>query len=104
LEPKGCRTAEVAGYGLPVASAALLVAVAVLSAHTPQTSPPQQAPVFRGRTTVVITHRLAVARRASRVLVMAGGRIVEDGAPDVLLAQASAFARLFAAEGTRATP
>jgi ATP-binding cassette subfamily B protein len=52
--------------------------------------------VMRGRTTVVITHRLAMAQRASRVLVLEGGRIVEDGAPAELLARGGAFAKLFA--------
>lgn len=58
--------------------------------------------VMRGRTTVVITHRLAMARRASRVIVLEQGRVVEDGLPEELLARGGAFARLFAAEGARA--
>jgi ATP-binding cassette subfamily B protein len=52
--------------------------------------------VMRGRTTVVITHRLAMAQRATRVLVLEGGRIAEEGAPAELLARGGAFARLFA--------
>jgi ATP-binding cassette subfamily B protein len=59
--------------------------------------------VMRGRTTVVITHRLAMAQRASRVVVLAGGRIVEDGAPADLLRRGGAFAELFTSERPRAT-
>src|SRR4029079_3602076 len=39
-----------------------------------------------GRTTLVVSHRLSLARTADRVLVIADGRIVENGAPDELLA------------------
>lgn len=60
--------------------------------------------VMRGRTTIVITHRLAMARRAPRVLVLDGGQVVEDGTPDSLLAAGGTFARLFGSEQARATP
>jgi ABC-type multidrug transport system fused ATPase/permease subunit len=33
--------------------------------------------VMRGRTTIVITHRPELARRADRVLTLSGARIVE---------------------------
>ncbi len=36
--------------------------------------------VMRGRTTIVITHRLELARRADRVLELDAVRIVECGA------------------------
>jgi ATP-binding cassette subfamily B protein len=51
--------------------------------------------VMRGRTTVLITHRLDLARQAERVIVVEGGRIAEDGAPDELEAEGRAFRRLF---------
>ncbi|MGW7517609.1 ABC transporter ATP-binding protein [Streptomyces sp. NPDC054796] len=44
------------------------------------------ATVLRGRTAVVIAHRLSTVLIADRVLVMEDGRIVEDGAPDALIA------------------
>ena len=53
--------------------------------------------VMRGRTTILITHRAALARRADRVVVLDGARIVEDGAPDELMARGGRFAQLFAA-------
>lgn len=52
--------------------------------------------VMRGRTTVVITHRLALAQRADRVVLLEGGRVVEQGTPADLLARGGAFASLFA--------
>lgn len=52
--------------------------------------------VMRGRTTVVITHRLTLAMRADRVIVLSAGRIAEEAAPAVLLARGGVFATLFA--------
>lgn len=51
--------------------------------------------VMKGRTTVIITHRLDLARQTERVVVVEGGRIVEDGSPDVLEAKGSHFRHLF---------
>jgi ATP-binding cassette subfamily B protein len=51
--------------------------------------------VLRGRTTVVITHRLDLARQAERVVVVRAGRIVEDGPASVLEAEGRAFRELF---------
>jgi len=52
--------------------------------------------LMRGRTTVLITHRLDLARRAERIVVIEGGRIVQDGAPDELDGVSGPFTRLFA--------
>ena len=51
--------------------------------------------VMRGRTTIVITHRLELARRADNVVVLRRGRIVEEGAPAELLMRGGPFAELF---------
>jgi ATP-binding cassette subfamily B protein len=51
--------------------------------------------VMKGRTTVLITHRLDLARRAERVVVIKDGRIAEDGPPDVLEAKGRAFRDIF---------
>ncbi|MCP4644976.1 MAG: ABC transporter ATP-binding protein, partial [bacterium] len=49
-----------------------------------------------GRTTIVIAHRLSTVRRADRILVMDGGRIVEEGAHDDLLQRdGSIYRRLY---------
>ncbi|MFE9095337.1 ABC transporter ATP-binding protein [Streptomyces sp. NPDC007264] len=50
--------------------------------------------VLRGRTAVVIAHRLSTVAIADRVLVMEGGRVVEDGSPAELIAGAGRFADL----------
>ncbi|MFG2268009.1 ABC transporter ATP-binding protein [Streptomyces sp. NPDC048720] len=52
------------------------------------------ATVLRGRTAVVIAHRLSTVEIADRVLVMEHGRIVEDGSPDELIAGTGRFADL----------
>ncbi|WP_234009114.1 ABC transporter ATP-binding protein [Deinococcus sp. NW-56] len=50
--------------------------------------------LMRGRTALIVTHRLSLARTSDRVLVLDGGRIVEDGPPDVLRARNGAYAAL----------
>jgi ATP-binding cassette subfamily B protein len=40
--------------------------------------------VLAGRTALIIAHRPATIRIADRILVMSGGHIIEDGAPDQL--------------------
>lgn len=57
--------------------------------------------VMRGRTTIVITHRLALAQRAERIVVLDRGRLVEQGTAAELLERGGAFAELFA---TRSSP
>jgi ATP-binding cassette, subfamily B, bacterial len=55
--------------------------------------------LMRGRTTLVVSHRLSLARAADRVVVLAHGRIVEDGPPGELLAQPdSHFAAMIRAD------
>ena len=49
----------------------------------------------RHRTTVTVAHRLTTAARADRILVLAGGRIVEDGTHTELLARQAHYAELW---------
>lgn len=52
--------------------------------------------LLAGRTTFVIAHRLSTIVHATQILVMDGGRIVERGTHDALLARGGAYARLHA--------
>ncbi len=55
--------------------------------------------LMRGRTTLIVSHRLSLARSADRVLIVADGRIVEQGRPAALLADAgSRFAAMVRAD------
>ncbi|MEV5833752.1 ABC transporter ATP-binding protein [Nocardia sp. NPDC052112] len=51
----------------------------------------------RGRTTVVVAHRLGTAARADRIAVVERGRIAEIGSHDALLAADGRYAQLWAA-------
>ncbi len=50
--------------------------------------------LMKGRTTIVIAHRLATVRAADRIIVMDGGKIVEQGTHETLSAAKGLYARL----------
>ncbi len=54
--------------------------------------------VMRGRSTIVVSHRLDLVRRADRVVVLADGRIAEEGTPEELRRGSREFCRLFGLE------
>jgi ATP-binding cassette subfamily B protein len=56
-----------------------------------------------GRTALLVTHRFSTVRMADRILVLDGGRIVEDGTHAELIAARGLYARMFEkqAEGYR---
>ena len=48
----------------------------------------------KGRTTIIIAHRLATVKKADRILVFDKGRIVAEGSHDALVAEGGLYARL----------
>ncbi len=51
-----------------------------------------------GRTTLIIAHRLSTIRRANKILYVDGGRILESGSHEALLARGAHYAKLHAAQ------
>jgi ATP-binding cassette subfamily B protein len=52
--------------------------------------------VLDGRTAIIVAHRLTTAARADRVVVVADGRVIEDGTHEQLLARNGRYAAMFA--------
>jgi ATP-binding cassette, subfamily B, bacterial len=58
----------------------------------------------RGRTVVTVSHQLALAARADRVVVLHGGRVVEQGPHQELLTQDGHYAGLWALQQSSGSP
>ncbi len=54
--------------------------------------------VIVGRTTLVIAHRLSTVRRASQIVVLDGGRVIEQGSHEALLRRSGLYRRLHDAQ------
>ncbi len=60
--------------------------------------------LLQGRTTLLITHRLSQIRWADQILVLEGGRVVDQGTHDELLARCDLYRRIFAHNRSVAIP
>ena len=56
-----------------------------------------------GRTTLVVAHRLATVKHADAICVLVGGRVVERGTHDELLAAGGEYARMVASQSLAAS-
>ncbi|WP_208866101.1 ABC transporter ATP-binding protein [Kitasatospora cheerisanensis] len=55
----------------------------------------------RGLTSVIISHRFSTVRKADRIVVVEGGRVVERGTHDELVEQGGRYAELFHLQAER---
>jgi ATP-binding cassette subfamily B multidrug efflux pump len=76
--------------------------LSAVDAHTEEEILRNLREAIRGRTTILVSHRVAAARTADRILLLEGGRIAEEGTHAELLAlggRYAALARLQSLEG-----
>ena len=72
-------------------------ATANLDLHTEAEVQRAMRRVARGRTTLLIAHRLQTARHADRIVVLENGKVVETGAHDELVSAGQKYAKLWEA-------
>ena len=73
-------------------------ATSALDLESEQAIQANMAAISRGRTVIIVAHRLTAIRSAHRIVTVDKGRVVEDGAPLELLRAGGRFSRLYAAQ------
>ena len=58
------------------------------------------ADLSRGRTTLLVSHRFSTVRMAGRIVLLADGRVAEDGSHDELVAAGGRYAALYEAQAS----
>ena len=59
--------------------------------------------LMRGRTVIAIAHRLSTVRNFDRIVVLQAGRVMQDGAPDLLMRREGLYRQLVQREMDRLT-
>jgi ATP-binding cassette, subfamily B, bacterial len=82
--------------------------VVILDEPTAQLDVRGEAEIFerildatKGRTTILISHRFSTVRRADRICVLEGGRVVESGSHDELMALGGRYHTMFELQAAR---
>lgn len=57
--------------------------------------------ITTGLTSIVISHRFSTVRRAEQIIVLEGGRVIEQGPHDALVAAGSRYAEMYALQAAR---
>lgn len=73
-------------------------ATAALDAESEEAIREALSRLMRGRTVIAIAHRLSTLRNFDRVVMLQGGRIIDDGPPDILLQGKGPYRELVARE------
>ncbi|MGK7868194.1 ABC transporter transmembrane domain-containing protein [Falsiroseomonas sp. E2-1-a20] len=77
-------------------------ATSALDAESEQSVQLALEALSQGRTTLVVAHRLSTVRKADRIVVMEGGRIVATGTHEALVQEGGLYARLAALQFSEA--
>ena len=67
---------------------------AVATGSAPRVIQQNMQRIARGRTVLIIAHRLSTVRRADRIITLERGRLVEDGTHDELIVTGGRYASL----------
>jgi ATP-binding cassette, subfamily B, heavy metal transporter len=79
-------------------------ATSALDSRTEQAISAQLDAISTGRTTLVIAHRLSTVVDADQIVVMDGGRVIEHGSFEELLARGGTFAQIWELQSTETAP